>query len=400
MDRMRRSQVSKSSVPRAACLPVFRRSAGRQAAPGTLLLCLAAIALLPAWASADSLWIRPSSEKGKPLEIPRIQILRTQDELIFFKSISGNESSRQLAQVLRIALDDEPALNAAEEAYADEKWDAAVDGYQKTLKSTGKAWLKDWVGLRLLESASKSHRFDAAVTAYIAILLKNPDLAAKYRPALPDKDSAYLSAAISDVKKALADTKLPDVPKQALLGFLLDLYRAKGDTDAAAQVSQQMIKLNPGQGSGSAAVQSSANAKLSLIRLALDQKDYAKVLADIQASGSLFTDPAQQADALFYVAQAREGLLAGSSDAKAVKDAGLAYMRVVTMAKDLPGKPHVAESLLRTAALHEKLREPQTALQLYEQIAVEFKGSPTADKASEESKRLRGATKSSPAAGN
>ena len=61
------------------------------------------------------------------------------------------------------------------------------------------------------------------------------------------------------------------------------------------------------------------------------------------------------------LAQARDGQLPAGPSPDALKDAALAYLRVVTFGSDLPDRPHVAEALLRAAQLQEKLNDPTAA---------------------------------------
>jgi TolA-binding protein len=47
-------------------------------------------------------------------------------------------------------------------------------------------------------------------------------------------------------------------------------------------------------------------------------------------------------------------------------------MRVTALAKNEPGRPRVVDSLLKTAAILEQIGEPQTAADLYGQIATQY----------------------------
>src|SRR4051794_26224477 len=100
----------------------------------TLALAMAGCATLGAGARADSLWVS-SGGTGKPLELNNVQVTHAEAGQLFFKTATGNESKREFKQVVRMRLDDEPALNAAEDAYQAQKFDAATDGYLKALKS-------------------------------------------------------------------------------------------------------------------------------------------------------------------------------------------------------------------------------------------------------------------------
>jgi tetratricopeptide (TPR) repeat protein len=289
--------------------------------------------------------------------------------------------------VQRILVDGEAALNAAEDAYAAGNWSAAVDGYQRTVRATTKPWLKDWSTARLIDAANKSGRFDAAVTAYVAILLKDPAAAAALKPALPTERSTYLDTAVTDVTTALGTKGINDAQRQALLTFLMDLHRARKDKTAEEKVAEQLDELLVKDPNNPAAGQAIARRKLMSAARAIEAKDYRKALADIDAARDKFTEPPQQADALFYTAEAKYGLT-DPKNADALKDAALAYMRVVAHFKNEPGAPHVAESLVKVAQIHEQLGEAQTAANLYEQVASQFKDDPAAQIARQSLQRL------------
>src|SRR5205814_9507565 len=133
-----------------------------------LLMMLLGVAGWPS-ARADTIWISTGGG-GKSVGNPNIKVNDGHDGKLFFRAASGLESSRDFSQITRIQLSDEPALGTGEEAFADQKWDVATEAFQKTLKTTGKDWLKEWTARRLLESAQKANRFDEAVDAYIALV--------------------------------------------------------------------------------------------------------------------------------------------------------------------------------------------------------------------------------------
>src|SRR5829696_4547607 len=149
-----------------------------------------AVSVFAGAARADSLWV--SSAKGEDaapktnaLEISKVKISHIDESVITFSNISGRDTSRDVKQVVRIALDDEPSLNTAEESYLAEKWEPATENYLKTLKSTKRDWLKDYVAKRLLVAAEKANRFDAAATAYVTAILGKAGKSVS-KPAMPD----------------------------------------------------------------------------------------------------------------------------------------------------------------------------------------------------------------------
>ena len=79
--------------------------------------------------------------------------------VLVYSTPAGDETSMRLDHVQQIAVDDEPDFSAAEQAYHDGKWPAALDGYQKAVRTTTKAWLRDRSSIRLAEVSAKLGRF-------------------------------------------------------------------------------------------------------------------------------------------------------------------------------------------------------------------------------------------------
>jgi tetratricopeptide (TPR) repeat protein len=306
------------------------------------------------------------------------------DTLVF--ELSGRLSEAPAAKITRLVVQGEEPLNKAEDAYASGKWEEAVDGYQKTIRTTGKQWVKDWAALRLIEAANKTGRFDAAAAAYILTLIKDPTSAVAMKPAMPDSKSTFLDTAVSDLNAALGDSKLTTDQRRALLGFLIELHQARKDATAEDAAYEQLIKLPGADVNDPNARRVLVKRKLAVASRALDANDFQRAINEVDSNRAMFVEPAQQADALYIIAQSRHGL--AGDDATALKDAALAYMRVVAVAKDDPSRPHVVQSLLATASILEKLGEPQTATRLYEQVVVQYPDDPSTIKAKEALQRM------------
>jgi TolA-binding protein len=349
------------------------------------LFILSAVLVSATFARADTLWIG-SGTGAIPYE--GAKIVKIENGIIYFQTRDGHDSSRELSKVQKIAVDDDPSLTAAETAFTTGKWDEAVDGYLKAMQSSGQLWVRDWASARLKEAASKSGRFDALASAQIQQILKDPN-AAKTKLQMPGPQSTYLDTAISEVSNTLAQPGLTDAQKMGLLTFHSDMYHGKNDDASADKVAAQIDEFLAKDPNNPAAAGAVTRRKLQLAEKALEAKDYQKALDDLNSIRSSLTDPQQQADALFDIAEAQFGLASVSKNTDALKDAGLAYMRVVAHFKDEPGKPHVAESLLKTGAVYEALGDAKTAQMVYEQVASQYKDDPAAKVASENLARLR-----------
>jgi TolA-binding protein len=123
-------------------------------------------------------------------------------------------------------------------------------------------------------------------------------------------------------------------------------------------------------------------AKLDAIAAALARKEYQPAMTEIHMNRPLFADAASQAQALFYLAQAEEGLAAPKNDPQSWQDVALAYMRIVA---HFPASPLAPQALLKVAHIEkQQLNDPAAARSLYEQIAAQYPNDPAAAAAKEQ----------------
>jgi hypothetical protein len=351
-----------------------------------LIAALAAPALI---ARADTIWLQSGS--GKAVALDGVKVLGVQDQNLTFTSTSGNQTSKSLDRIPQIKMDDEPAFSAAEEAFVKSDWATAADNYRKAIQSTTKDWIKDRSSMRLVEAADKSGNFAAAVAGFLELMKTKPALASEHKPVVPKDHPELLDPAIAQVKQESLDQKLTNDQRTVLLNYLLEMYGAKGDTASAQAIILQLGKVAPSDANTPEARHIQADSKLAEAKQELSQKQFPQAIQTLESAGALFTDPVQQADALFIVAEAKASA-ARPDDPDQLKDAALAYMRVVANFKGFEGQPHVAQSLFNTAAIEEKLKNPKEAIVIYNQLASDFKNSPLAGAAQQNAARIAAAT--------
>jgi TolA-binding protein len=342
-------------------------------------------------ASADTVWIQSGS--GNPIAISDVKVTGVEADALLFTTNAGRQTSKPLAQIPQMKLDDEPTFSTAEESFRSSDFPAAVDSYRKTLTTTTRPWLKERCALRLVQSANKSNNFPAAVEGFVDLLQITPALATDNKPAIP-KQAASIDQAIAYLQQASKSPQIKADQKTVLGNFLVELYNAKGDTASANAALSRVTK--DGANPASATPDNrrvAADLKMTEARQAYSQRQYAKAAQVLNSSGGLFSEPQERADALYLLAQSTAGAVGNSEDPNQLKDAALAYMRVVAFCESMPGKPHVANSLLAVAALEEKLKNTKEALAVYNQVADEFKGTPAATRAKEAAARLGPADK-------
>jgi TolA-binding protein len=342
-------------------------------------------------ARADQVWIQ--SGNGNPIAIPKVKVAGVDGDNLVFTTSVGKQNTKPLAQVPQIAMDDEPAFSNAEEAFRSKQYPAAVENYQKTLAFSTKDWVKARSALRLVQSANAAGNFPVAVQGFIQLVQSKPASATENKPPVP-ANGAAINQAIGELKQALQNARLGPDQKTVLNNYLVELYTAKGDTASANAAVGQMANSGAGAGAGAPADPLSqkvaADAKLTEARQAYSQRQYAKAAQVLNSSGPLFSDSAQRGEALYLLAQSTAAA-ATTNDANQLKDTALAYLRVVAACESLPGKPHVADSLLAVAATEEKLKNTKEAQAVYNQIVTEFPGTPAATRARESAGRLSAA---------
>ena len=289
----------------------------------------------------------------------------------------GGTGQREYERVQQVIVDAEPVLNSAEANLAAGKTDSAVEDYAKAVRGATTPWVKLFAARRLLDAAGPTGKFEPRLIAYIALLQLSPADAADRRPALPEAGSQLLSVAVLEIENALKAPKLADPAKVALLNLLADVNRRRGDDAAVAATIERLAKATPGAASDAALQSQLAAQKITQAKAAADSKDFAAAVRLIDEASATIVDPQQQSDALFILARANLAN-ADSTDKAAQQDAAIAFMRVVALARDLPGRPNVLASLRTAAGIVERTASPGEALKLYQQIVKEFADNPAA----------------------
>jgi tetratricopeptide (TPR) repeat protein len=364
------------------------------------LLCIALTAIA---ANADSISIASSDPTGKPTVYDGVKIVTLDNSKIVFSTSAGNQVTKDVTSVVDLSVEDEPAFNNAQQDFAANRLEKAVDEYDQVISKTDKPWLKTYCMPRFTESASKTGRFDKAVSGYIDLVLHDPANASKIRPNIPQFGNPGLDGAARALEIAADAAGIQPQQQTALLSLLLDVQRARRDNNAMTAVAQR-LSGNPsktGDPISDLASAALADAKLAEARNAIAQKQFDQVISSIENAKPLFTDAPRQAEALFLIAQAREGQAEAADLAKQdasgrdamLRDAAIAYFRVVADFKNATGAPRAADSLLAAAAILEKLKQPGKAIEAYQSIITDFPNTPQADQAKRQVDRLQSAAK-------
>ena len=263
----------------------------------TLLLATAAVS------RADTVAIRRAgvADSVAPTVYTDVKVTNISLGRIVFTTSSGNSVDKELTSVVAINIDDEPQFNQAQQDYAANRLDQAIDEYNQTMQNTDKPWLKAYCQPMLADAANRSGRFDLAVQGYIYLVLNQPAAAAGLHLTVPAADSPYLDGAAKLLSDASNTSGISPQQQAALLSVLLDVDRTRKDTAGVDDIASRLTKITGDAGSPTADLASLAlaDAKITEAREAVTRKDFDQAASIVTTNGNLFVDARHQSDALF-----------------------------------------------------------------------------------------------------
>jgi tetratricopeptide (TPR) repeat protein len=346
--------------------------------------------VLGLWADsvrADDIYLR--SGKTAELKLSNITVRMVKDGELHYTA-NSRDSHRPIVDISRLELTGETAFNAAEKAFSDAnvakdaaaakpKYAEAVSGYTNTMNSTNKPWLKDYVSLRMQVAAPKSGRFDVALDAWKVMVEKDPLGAAKAKPSIDDIDpkSQYLTNAAKALQVWANGSPKPEA-RRTFLDLLYDIQLKLGDVENANKTLEARVAAG-----GTPEEQAEVAVKLAMSDLAA--KRYDGVLDRGGKVNAALLNDAARGDLVYALAEAKSSKMAPTSPPDAWKDLAIEYMRAVAGA---PQGPHAANALLRVGEIHETLKEPDTAVKIYQAVAREYAATPAAQAAQKNLERL------------
>lgn len=354
------------------------------------LVCLLGGMLCATVARADDVYVRSGKEAAE-LALKNITVRQVKDGELYFM-INTRETHRPIGEISRLELTGETQFNAAEKAFSEAqvakdatvakgKYAEAVTGYTATLGSTNKPWLKDYAAQRMQIAAPRSGRFDAALTAWKAMVEKDPAAAMKLKPSVEgiDPKSQYLANGAKDLLAAANASGKPEVRK-AYLDLLSDVQTAMGDTEGAIKTAEMKVALG-------GTPEEIAELAVRLADNDLASKRYDAAVARLAKVDMAALSDSGRAQATYIGAACKEAKMQPGAPPDELKDLAIDYMKVVA---GYPTSPNAGEALLKVAEIHEKLKEPETALKIYQQVAREHANSPAGQAAQKSVERLGG----------
>src|SRR5580658_7908321 len=180
---------------------------------------------------ADTLSIRRPgvADSIAPTVYTDVKITNIFEGRIVFTTSAGNSVDKELASVVAMTIDDEPQFNQAQQDYAANRLNQAIDEFNQTIQNTDKPWLKAYCQPMLTDAANRAGRFDLAVQGFIYLILNQPTAAAGIHLTVPAADSPYLDGAAKSLSDASNSSGISPQQQTALLTLLLDVDRTRKD---------------------------------------------------------------------------------------------------------------------------------------------------------------------------
>lgn len=187
---------------------------GRNLLHIAVILWIAGLIDAPAWADIVKLNGRPAFQN--------VTISDFRRGMLVFRGVSGETLRKPLTEVDWIAVDDQEALNTAEEAAARGFWPGAVEFYRAALASGGDDWRETLVRVRLMAALDRAGQFDLAVQEFVELAHRDPHSAA-FAPSRPAPPGSAINRAARETLAAAARQATAEAARIALQTRLLEL---------------------------------------------------------------------------------------------------------------------------------------------------------------------------------
>ncbi|MCC6682080.1 MAG: hypothetical protein IT445_14355 [Phycisphaeraceae bacterium] len=345
-----------------------------------MLVCLA----MPAATAA----LRGDELKISGFWISDVQILALAGGNLTYRTPTGGEVKKALGEIEAVRLADYPTYQQAIEELEAGRAAQAIALLQQAAGKARTPWSGAFINQALWRAYAAAGRFDDFLNVYLALADEGSDAHFLLDPPtqwVGRVDATQCSQAMARIEKSLP--KANDAVRPLLESLLAGVREAEQALKQAEPVKQEVAApdhaataapATPTTSPGNAAATSAATAVVlpvkiadspatSLLRAGDFQQAITQTQSDIQEQGNLAVDLYLHGIALLYQAQA-------SGDNEMLKDAGLAFMRVLVYfpQSDFAGRNLVGGSLLELAFIHEKLGRSEKANELYDRAAAEL----------------------------
>jgi uncharacterized membrane protein YgcG len=157
-------------------------------------------------------------------------------EVVYIPLATDRRTSEPIDSVLQIKAPGEPELTAAEQTFADGKWEDAVRRYRRVVGFATVDWPKYRAAVRLMDAGGRCGQFEAQVEGFVELATLDPANAQNRLPAISGVKAEQLDAVIGGLEKAASRPDLTKDSAAVVKELLANIYLAKGDAANAARM--------------------------------------------------------------------------------------------------------------------------------------------------------------------
>jgi tetratricopeptide (TPR) repeat protein len=321
------------------------------------------------------------------------EVTKYQDYTVFITLQTGRTASRELSEIGSIKLDGQADFNKAEEALSAKKFDDAIKAYDKAMQSAGRAWMKELIRDRRYTALAASGKVDRALKEWLDMVDKAGGPNAKLnalRPTTYGPEGSAVNkraiAVLSDQAEKLRKKGNEPYLRQ-VLSMKMDLQKANGDVEAAAETALAIQRIGQGDqpsgnGNGTSRPRPPVvgGSALRAMRTLLEAGKIDRVAEQIGKNLKSY-DAQDLPEALTLLGRAQLAQYqagGGSADRSLLIKAGKNLVVVFAM---WPGTDEAPEALYHAAIVNRELDEQPAVTATLEKVIEEYPDTEWAAKA-------------------
>lgn len=306
-----------------------------------------------------AVWVGPSRADHIRLtsgvDFKSVQVTGVSDGQVIFRSSTGQELRKPLAQIGYVSLDSMPSLANVERLMDRAEYRKAADGYERLAREATTTWQKRLIESRLLRAYDREGRFDKAVETYVGLVVEMGAAVEDLGPTnFPSPGSRLYEPALGAVERVAVANNVSAESRAVLERFAAAVRAVQSGGGDSSAADDSAAPHSAADGS------SAARPALAQARAALAAGRFDEVVRVSEAA--LANVPKEARPELLYLKGVAELKLAGSRAARL--SAGLTLMRVVAADES---SAFAAAALYQVGLLYETLGRPAKALELLEE---------------------------------
>jgi tetratricopeptide (TPR) repeat protein len=309
------------------------------------------------------------------LALDEVQITEMRDGNVYFINAGGAQVSNEIARIGQIKIDTIPELARGEQLLADRSVERAIDSFKAARAKARPKWLQNWIDARMLAAYDQTDKPIEAFNLFERMVKADADVGL-FTLVYPNKSIVHLNA---EQKQQMLDKLgelLKQKPKETGAGIIIEKVRVmveQHDVEAAT------IELDRARQEGRDITQIKAPLPKTAVAMPLGMiKGVTDPVTKLLMAGQ-FEQALQQANAsleanpsdalyrrLYQIGLAKLALAERSNDQAMMKDAGLAFMRIIVYS---PRGAYAGPAYIEAGRVHQAIGRPDIARTLWEQAS-------------------------------